>query len=72
MIIEPNRSLGERVVGGKALQDLYILHKTEWAFDKDLTGPDGVILPQTRTEVIAQQGNPVDQDLHLMLSRFGS
>jgi pyruvate,water dikinase len=133
MIIEANWGLGESVVGGEAMPDVYILDKenlniiekklgtkgkyvafkdvgveevetpeeksctfclsddevkeigrvgklleshfnvpqdTEWAVDDDLDFPDNVILLQTRPEVIAQQKNPADQVIDLMLSRF--
>ncbi len=44
---------------------------TEWAVDQDLTGPERIILLQTRAEVIAEQKTPVDRILDLMLSRLG-
>ncbi|MBL7211844.1 MAG: PEP/pyruvate-binding domain-containing protein [Desulfobacteraceae bacterium] len=135
MIIEANWGLGESVVGGEAMPDVYILEKeglevierklgskgkyitfkevgvveeetpsekseslclsneeakeigrlgkilethfgvpqdAEWAIDQDLKFPESVILLQTRPEVIAQQKEPVEQVLDLMLGSFGS
>ena len=135
MIIEANWGLGESVVGGEAMPDVYIVEKenlkvvekklgtkgkyvtfkqvgvvetdapsekseslclsdeeakeigrlgktlethfgvpqdVEWAIDQDLKFPESVILLQTRSEVIAQQKEPVEQVLDLMLGSFGS
>ncbi len=133
MIIEANWGLGESVVGGEAMPDVYILDKeslaivdrtlgskskyitfkdkgvaendtptekrstfclsdeeakevgrlgkilekhfnvpqdTEWAVDEDFGFPEGVVLLQTRPEVIAQQKKPADKVVDLMLTRF--
>ena len=43
---------------------------TEWAIDADLRFPDNVILLQTRPAVIAQQKDPVDQVIDLMMTRL--
>ena len=56
---------------GKLLEAHFdVPQDTEWAVDQDLDFPENIVLLQTRPEVIAQQKNPADQVIDLMLTRY--